>query len=107
MRHSWRCVPVPPDISGIWIVVDSRPKTGWVRADAISPAAADIVALQDLEDPAFRREMDKLYAADHGLNSRWARMVAVEVMRKRTARATGTMTAVWARAATHQDENCT
>jgi hypothetical protein len=31
MAHSWKCVPVPPDASGNWIVVDDKPdaKTGW------------------------------------------------------------------------------
>lgn len=33
MESGWRCVPVPPDNSGGWVVWDdsSDKKTGWVR----------------------------------------------------------------------------
>jgi hypothetical protein len=41
MQHSWRCIPVPPDERGIWVIADNTHdrKTGWRRADAIVEAA--------------------------------------------------------------------
>jgi hypothetical protein len=35
MAHSWKCVPVPPDASGIWVAVDDSKDnaTGWCRRD--------------------------------------------------------------------------
>jgi hypothetical protein len=76
-----------------------------VHRATICALAAEIVALQGVADAAFEREMDKLWTK-HRLDVRWARMVAVDVMRQRTARAAATVKAAWVRAATHQDERC-
>jgi hypothetical protein len=37
MKNGWRCIPVPPDDSGDWIIADDRSdkKTGWARRGQI------------------------------------------------------------------------
>jgi hypothetical protein len=47
MLHGWRCIPVPPDERGIWVIADSTHdrKTGWRRADAIAEAAPAVAPI--------------------------------------------------------------